>query len=127
MGNMYNYYSVAQFIYTAEELAGVDKINSVAFYHNASSMKAQLRIYFVHTTANTVNASNPATEGTLVYSDSGGTVGGSAAGWQTLNCQRHSTMTAPPTSLLLLVEQNTAADGAVVWVGNTLRPQTTSI
>ena len=82
MGNPYNYYATAQFIYTAEELAGVDKINSAAFYHNAYSFTSTVKIYLAHTTANTVDAANPATTGTLVYTGTDITLGSSSADWQ---------------------------------------------
>ena len=83
MGNTYYYNSAAQFIYTASELGGAKTINSLAFYHNASSFSANVKIYLDHTTASTVVGTSPATTGTLVYDGSGITLGGSSADWQT--------------------------------------------
>ena len=53
MGDPYNYYSTAQFIYTADELVdmqalaasdGSVQINSVAFYHNNNSFSGTVNI-----------------------------------------------------------------------------------
>ena len=86
LGDPYNYYSVTQFIYTADELASMGhpvQINSMAFYHNGYSFSGTVRIYLAHTTATTVDASNPATTGTLVYTGTNITIGSSSAEWQT--------------------------------------------
>ena len=86
LGDPYNYYAATQFIYTADELASMGhpvQINSMAFYHNGYSFSGTVRIYLAHTTATTVDASNPATTGTLVYTGTNITIGSSSAEWQT--------------------------------------------
>lgn len=86
MGNTYYYCSTAQFIYTAEELGGAKTINSLAFNHNGFNFfSSTVNIYLTHTTASTVDVNSPATSGTLVYSGTGISLGGSSAGWQTFN------------------------------------------
>ncbi len=86
MGDPYNYYAATQFIYTADELASMGRpvqINSMAFYHNENSFGGTVRIYLAHTTAATIDVSNPATTGTLVYTGTDITLGSSSAEWQT--------------------------------------------
>ena len=88
MGNTYYYYSTAQFIYLASEMEGAKTINSLAFYHNnAGAFNATVKIYLAHTSSSTVSTSSPATSGTLVYTGTNMSVGGSSAGWQTFTLE----------------------------------------
>ena len=115
MGNTYYYNSAAQFIYTAEELAemgGAKAITSVAFYHNSYTLTNNIKIYLAHTAATTVDASNPATDPTLVYSGSSITIGGNVVGWQTFTLDEPFNYNGTDNLLVVVCRVNNSGTSA---------------